>query len=429
MIKVIIDLFCVTVEIALLYYFYNSFFKECRLNKAEKNLLFFLLGILALILSSADISTTQRMLCFLCIDIISAFFYKGNWMVRIFIGCLFFTIQLGCEYFAWTCLTLLSGDMLETLDGHTMSNHIQGVFLSKTFAFGLIYFIAASKKENEYYGKQALLCMYLIFPIITTLSLNQMAYATESLQTEAAYTRFLWIAFFMITANVVLFFLFNREIKSQKLKQEIDLLTLREYLQEEYYAALIKRDFEVSRINHDIKNHIMVLKHGMEVEDFEMVKNYLDKLIDEVPSAKIYYTSHRALNAILNIKKKTAEELGIQFNTFIPNILPDLTISDMDLVIILANCLDNAIEAVEKNEYGKYINLVIKSDEIGVSVMIENPIIHHMRNIDLETTKKEKNKHGFGIKNVKTIVEKYSGTIKYEIQKNIFSVKIFLPNE
>ena len=429
MIKVIIDLFSVIVEIGLLYHFYNSFFKECRLNKGEKSLLFFILGILAVILSNADIGTTQRMLCFLCIDILPAFFYKGNWMVRIFIGCLFFTIQLGCEYFAWTCLTLLSGNMQETLDGHTISNHIQGVFLSKTIALGIVYFIASLKKENEYYGKQALLCMYLIFPLITTLSLNQMAYATEALQTVTAYTRFLWIAFFMITANIVLFFLFSREIKSQKLKQEIELLTLREYLQEEYYESLIKRDFEVSRINHDMKNHITVLKHGMEIEEFEMVKNYLEKLSTEIPVTKIYYTSHKMINAIINIKVKKAEEMGIKINTFIPNILPDLVILDMDLVIILANCIDNAIEAVEKNEHDKYVNLVIKSDEAGVSVMIENPILTHIKNIDLETTKKEKDKHGFGIKNVKAIVEKYSGTIQFEIQKNNFIVKIFLPNE
>mgnify|MGYP002508815521 CR=1 FL=1 len=49
----------------------------------------------------------------------------------------------------------------------------------------------------------------------------------------------------------------------------------------------------------------------------------------------------------------------------------------MDLVIVLANCLDNAIEAVEKLEQAEQrkIRVVMLNDEGGISILVENPVV------------------------------------------------------
>ena len=60
--------------------------------------------------------------------------------------------------------------------------------------------------------------------------------------------------------------------------------------------------------------------------------------------------------------------------------------------------------------------------------MIENPILEKLNLNRLETTKNEKEKHGFGIKNIKSIVEKYEGNFQIEVENQLFRVKIFLPN-
>lgn len=60
--------------------------------------------------------------------------------------------------------------------------------------------------------------------------------------------------------------------------------------------------------------------------------------------------------------------------------------------------------------------------------MVENPVAEELTLDDLQTTKDEKDKHGFGIKSVKSIVEKYEGNFQIEVENQIFRVKIFLPN-
>ena len=105
---------------------------------------------------------------------------------------------MDCEFFAWSFLALVSGNIAETLDGHSITNYVQGVFLSKSLAGAILYVIAGLSKHNEYHGKKLLLCTYMLFPLVTTLCLNQVASATELLQNEESHISFLLIAFFMI---------------------------------------------------------------------------------------------------------------------------------------------------------------------------------------------------------------------------------------
>jgi len=68
------------------------------------------------------------------------------------------------------------------------------------------------------------------------------------------------------------------------------------------------------------------------------------------------------------------------------------------------------------------------NDDAGISLMVENPVLEKLELDNLQTTKNAKEKHGFGLKNIKSIVKKYEGNFQIEIEHQIFRVKIFLPN-
>lgn len=105
-------------------------------------------------------------------------------------------------------------------------------------------------------------------------------------------------------------------------------------------------------------------------------------------------------------------------------------VTDVDLVIILANCLDNAIEAIEKIDQPalKKIKVVIMSEKAGILIMVENPVLEELDLNKLETKKNEKENHGFGMQKMKDTVQKYGGSFQVEIKEQRFIVKIFLPN-
>ncbi len=181
MMKTAIDIICVAVEIFLLRHLYTAFFQKCQLSKNKEILLYIVLGILAYCNTHANITMEQRMVFSFLIDIAPALFYRGQYLVKLFLSALYYAIQITCELFAWAFLALLSGDLTVGLNVPVLMNYIQGVFLSKALAAMIIFFIAGLQKQQTYHGKKLLLCTYMLLPVITIISLDQVAYATDLL--------------------------------------------------------------------------------------------------------------------------------------------------------------------------------------------------------------------------------------------------------
>lgn len=106
------------------------------------------------------------------------------------------------------------------------------------------------------------------------------------------------------------------------------------------------------------------------------------------------------------------------------NILPN------DLCSVLSNLLENAIEACKKNkvEKNKSIDLIIRKINKMIFIKIENPIEIKpiLKEESFLTSKQEKDLHGWGLKSVQSVVEKYGGEITYSTKDEIFRIIIFI---
>lgn len=129
-------------------------------------------------------------------------------------------------------------------------------------------------------------------------------------------------------------------------------------------------------------------------------------------------TNHVIINAILNTKYQEAISKQIVF-VFRVNDLSNIGIEDEDLVVVLANLLNNAIEACEKCEEKKVIKFKFMIEDELIILSVKNtynqPLVYD--NDEIKTSKIVKpDEHGVGIKNVIRIVEKYRG--EYVVQNN-----------
>jgi sensor histidine kinase regulating citrate/malate metabolism len=113
----------------------------------------------------------------------------------------------------------------------------------------------------------------------------------------------------------------------------------------------------------------------------------------------------------------------------------ELHIIPVDLCVIFANLITNAVEAIRLlenyNQRDNFIDIKISSYKEDVYIDVKNPT---MKNIDIQngtliTTKQDKRFHGFGTKNMKQRVEKYHGTVNFKSENNNFYVEIFMKNE
>ena len=50
-------------------------------------------------------------------------------------------------------------------------------------------------------------------------------------------------------------------------------------------------------------------------------------------------------------------------------------------------------------------------------------------NTTLETSKEDKKNHGFGVKNIKSVVKDYGGEVSFHVVDGMFSVSVIIPIE
>lgn len=180
-------------------------------------------------------------------------------------------------------------------------------------------------------------------------------------------------------------------------------------------------------LRHDMNNHIGVLKGLIHSGQYNDLQNYIDGLYQDLsPANEFVFAHNKALSALLYNKTLNAKLKQIAFEPIIS--ISDCNIPDKDMCALLGNILDNAIEAVEKTEDNKYIELIICQKHDVYSIQCSNTFrdapIHI--NGNFISLKKDKELHGIGTKNIKAIVKKYGGTLSITYS-DLFCISITLP--
>ena len=186
-----------------------------------------------------------------------------------------------------------------------------------------------------------------------------------------------------------------------------------------------ERAFDLWRESiHNYKNNIITLAQLVEEESTAEIKKYLNNEIQQL-GIKTHYamTGNKVIDAVLATKKNSAEHKGINF--YADGNIPDKCIVD-DFTNIIGNLLDNAIEAAEKVENGN-VSIVIKPQKKFIIIKVKNSYDGNKNN-ELQTTKKDKEYHGIGLKSIKRIVEKYQGEFELEFKEKEVEATALLLN-
>jgi len=190
---------------------------------------------------------------------------------------------------------------------------------------------------------------------------------------------------------------------------------------------------EIRQKQHDFKNHLNVLYGLVQNEEDkqakEEIKEYLEKLIDNIKSTdKLLNIKDQVLSAIIYSKKALAEENNICFELEFQGAIPAYPFEKYELVEFLGNLLDNAIEAAENDNNCKII-LVLGLEENAKLIEVRNtgrtPEKQDINRIFERGFSTKKGKHrGYGLYNVKQIVNYYNGTIELSFEDGYTIFKI-----
>jgi signal transduction histidine kinase len=205
--------------------------------------------------------------------------------------------------------------------------------------------------------------------------------------------------------------------------------------QQQYYNLVYEKQQEIRSIRHEIKNHLACINSLYKSNKLQEMELYIHQLIETADlSEDLFDTGNDIVNAILNDAQSRykKDRIIIRLEGGFPSVL---SIAAHDLCVIFANVVTNAIEAILRMEKYlesvHYIDIRISSYKDDLFIDISNPIDKQveMHNGNLITSKKDKNLHGFGTKNVRQRAEKYQGSVNYHIENNKFLVEIQMKNK
>ena len=193
----------------------------------------------------------------------------------------------------------------------------------------------------------------------------------------------------------------------------------------EYYALLESRSEEMRTFVHDEKNRLAVLQS---MHDADEMHAYVAEILGALQTAALVgNTQNKMLDLVLGKYDAQCRMLGVRFSyaTLTANLS---FMEDVDLVALLGNVLDNAVEAA-RNAGDGWIELSVESKVTGVTTLTcENSAscAPTVRGGTLQTTKENAAHHGVGVKSISRIAKKYGGQYSWnwEEDKKVFTAHV-----
>ena len=123
------------------------------------------------------------------------------------------------------------------------------------------------------------------------------------------------------------------------------------------YIEMNEKNTELRRFRHDTKNLLLVLRSLIAEEKYEQAVEYIDKMQKTMDStkSKTFDTGNFIADALLESKAKTAPQSNIIMT--VDGCISASKVEDVDLVILISNLLDNAIEAVRQVDGDRRIEI------------------------------------------------------------------------
>ncbi len=314
-------------------------------------------------------------------------------------------------------------------------NTILFIILSKTLFFIVTYLITyafkSQKGNDERFEKGNLLLM--VIPITTMFVISTFLDISEKYELNTFFDwRISSSALFLLGSNMLIFVINQYNHKKSQEHSETEMLLQKESSLTEYYKMLLSRNEDQSILIHDLKKHLHSIEYLNELNEQEKIKEYIDQLLSSADLRGQPKTSDRdILNAVILGYSRECIEKGIEFLTDIRSGAVDF-LSDSEITALFCNLLDNSIEAsvgIPK----AYIELNVRKKDNTPFVLVsmvnmcrENPYLNSKK--DLKTSKSDKRHHGFGLKSIARIADKYQGDIQmyYDEKTSTFHTVITL---
>ncbi len=429
----ITDVIVLIIEIVSCYSFFDIFAIKRKRNKSQVVLSVLTLIVLSrLCIHFLKKYTIIKMLLMIVMIILAMWFlYEISFIKTLILVFFIESIITITDYIVIMILAKIHGD-ITTLGGASSLIGRLILILSRLILFAILIVISriSSKKRNnvtaDMSNKEWI--QFLIFPIFTICAVMLMVNSVMKSYHSDIVPVYYIIAIGLIVLNLVVFHLISEILEHSRKMKEAQILRQQSIGQVGLYNSM-RENYNIQRQRtHEYKNQIVCMDMLMKKKDYSKLEDYIGNISDGLDAQlDMVDTNNDVVNAILNAKYYEAIKNDVLFVLKI-NDLSDIKVSDEDIVTILSNLLDNAIEAAKQCNVGKRtVKIKLLSEDDVLTIAVSNTYkTEPMLTEDgyIRTTKNNKEEHGWGIRNIVATLEKYDAEyiIDYKNGEFVFSI-------
>lgn len=359
----------------------------------------------------------------------SLIFLRGKLLTKILISILTDICLISVSTFSVNLMSVVFKSNVDAIYSEkTLSRFLMIIIDQLILFYVFAVFLRIFKKSKMNFGKKEWTFIITIF-MASFLSIAAIQITLQKNDLSEQYIGILMVAELgLILINIICFFMMSILNNSHKAAEELSILKQQDEIRKQYAENVKYRYEEIRRIRHDMKQSYTVLETLLSENRTEEAIDYIRSGRSAIAQTEVLVdVGNDFVNSILNSKLSTAKQLGIEV---ICSSVKDISgIEAVDLCTLLGNMLDNAIEAAQQCPPEKsLIEVKITSSEGKLVIQVTNSIKCSVlnENSELKSTKQNPSEHGFGVKSIRLIAEKYSGTAKYFEEDDTLSCRVIL---
>lgn len=321
----------------------------------------------------------------------------------------------------------LSGKSINeiSIQGSESLARVLGIVLTNTLYLLTAYILTCffhdkiKLKKEEYI---IIIIYYIIFLIVVLLSIAMSRNVDFSLIWQKT---FLILDMLMFIANIIVLKMIFHINQQNHYEMENALLYMQITQQEKRIREEEKNYREVQLLRHDLKRYLVTYRQLLQEGKYEVIEADIDKILGKrLNTNHCVYTENTILNAVICEKMEQCSIKNIKIEV---QVNADKDMDSIEYGVVLSNLLDNAIEAEEQEkEENRYICLNIGVEQNMIHLVVSNYISESVlqNNALLETSKKNKQLHGIGLRGVKEFVNNKEGEIEIFEENHMLVVHI-----
>ena len=353
------------------------------------------------------------------------------------------TVKLG--YFITAYAVMIGVEFLYLIMSETTMSILSetGLVPFSQYAWQLIfikflnYIVFAILKQTSSKSKSRLsnrmFAAYICLPVCTIGCMVTIFYSGVDFSNRV-WPRVLMTIFFvcMLLGNILVFYAFQRYTEGlyKESEHQVEIM---------HHKAEIYRLNQIAEMNDNYKEMVHNTSHFYKVigemavekqnqEIYELVKK-LDETFEK--NVVKVYSNYKILNTLLAENEAKSNKCGIQFDAYVEQGTNLDNISDIDMIAMIGNLLDNAVVSASKKKSNAIVKVrIFMQNEGSICVVkvvndFEGKLIK--KEGKLVSTKKDGGLHGIGMTSVNRTAEKYNGYLEHYVEDNKFIAVLIIP--